>query len=106
MARVHVLSDDLLFGSNLQAQLERAGHAVSLGMAPVEGTELVIADLTIDPAARVERLAGLAVPVLAYYSHVESDVRELAAGLALAVPRSRMAREAPELVARALATAP
>jgi hypothetical protein len=41
------------------------------------------------------------VPVLGYYSHVEPGVRELAEaeGFDMVVPRSRMAREAAQLVA-------
>jgi hypothetical protein len=42
---------------------------------------------------------------LAFYSHVEADVRALAleAGCALVVPRSRMAREGEALVSRLVA---
>jgi hypothetical protein len=45
------------------------------------------------------------VPVLAFYSHVEGDVRERAeaAGFDLVVPRSRMAREGASLADRLLA---
>ncbi len=40
------------------------------------------------------------VPALAFYSHVELDVRRAAedAGFDLVVPRSRMAREAASLI--------
>jgi hypothetical protein len=40
--------------------------------------------------------------VLAFYAHVETDVKALAerAGFELVVPRSRMAREGPALVER------
>jgi hypothetical protein len=107
VACLHLLTDDLLFGSRLQAQLAGAGHVVSLGLTPDPQAELIVADLTVDSAARVEQLRGASAPVLAFYSHVETDVRDLAqdAGLALVVPRSRIAREAPELVGRLLATA-
>jgi hypothetical protein len=42
------------------------------------------------------------IRTLAFYSHVEADVRRHAeeAGFDLVVPRSRMAREGPALVAR------
>jgi capsular polysaccharide biosynthesis protein len=45
------------------------------------------------------------VPTLAFYSHVETEVRERAqaAGFDLVVPRSRMAREGADLAARLLA---
>lgn len=105
MARVHVLSDDLLFGSRLQAELAGAGHEVTLGVAPAEDVELLVLDLTHDAQARLAAFAD-ARPALAFYSHVETDVRNrtVAAGIELVVPRSRMAREPAALVARALAT--
>jgi hypothetical protein len=42
------------------------------------------------------------VPTLAFYSHVDADVRALAleAGFTLVVPRSRMAREGAALIGR------
>jgi hypothetical protein len=45
---------------------------------------------------------GSDVRTLAFYSHVEADVRARAteAGFDLVVPRSRMAREGPALVER------
>jgi hypothetical protein len=107
MARLQILSDDLLFGSNLQAQLLAAGYEVGLGLGVEPGCAAVVADLTVDARSRIEALAGVEVPVLAFYSHVEADVRDLAlaAGIAIVVPRSRMAREAPALVEQLLATA-
>jgi hypothetical protein len=108
MAHVHVLSDDLLFGSRLQADLRAAGHEVTLGLSADPQAQAIIADLTHGADAR---LAALAVrprpPVLAFFAHVEPDVRDraLAAGVELAVPRSRIAREGPGLLARLLATA-
>jgi hypothetical protein len=67
----------------------------------------VIVDLTLDAAERTELVRDASrpgLPVLAFYSHVEADVRERAraAGFALTVPRSRMAREGPALIARLL----
>jgi hypothetical protein len=107
MARVQLLTDDLLFGSRLQAELTAAGHAVSLGLTPDPHCEAVIADLTHDAPARLASLAANTQPVLAFYSHVEADVRAAAehAGIELVVARSRMAREPVALVSRLLATA-
>jgi hypothetical protein len=107
MARVHVLTDDLLFGSRLQAELGAAGHEVTLGMVVAEGTEAIVADLTHEPERRIAELAPPRPPTLGFYSHVEAEVRTraLAAGLEQVVPRSRMAREGPALVAALLATA-
>jgi hypothetical protein len=108
VARVHVITDDLLFGSRLQADLSAAGHAVTLGAASDPQAEVLVLDLTHDAAAR---LAAVAVaprpPVLAFFAHVETDVRTeaQAAGIELVVPRSRIAREGPALLARLLATA-
>ena len=107
MARVHVYTDDLLFGSRLQADLTTAGHEVSLGPIPDRGADAIVADLTHDADARIVALAPPRPPTLAFYSHVEADVRDRAraAGIELVVPRSRIAREGPALVAGVLATA-
>ncbi len=106
MARVVALVPDLLFGSKVQAMLAAAGHEVELVPTPERAREraaeadVVIVDLTagdVDPTG----LVGVA-PSLAFYSHVEADVRERAeaAGFDLVVPRSRMAREGAALVER------
>lgn len=102
MARVVALSTDLLLGSKVEATLRAAGHEVtlapSLQEAPLDGVDLLVADLD---AGNPEALVGLGVPVLGYYSHVEVATREVAeaAGVDLVVPRSRMARELPQLAA-------
>lgn len=106
MARIHVLSDDLLFSSRLQAALAQAGHEVSVGLAIPGGAEALVADLTHESNQRLAALDGN-TPTVAFYSHVESEVRDqaIAAGIAFVVPRSRMAREPVALVERLLATA-
>ncbi|HEX7293495.1 MAG TPA: hypothetical protein VF259_03025 [Solirubrobacterales bacterium] len=102
MARVVALSTDLLLGSRVEATLRAAGHDVtlapSLQEAPLDGVDLLVADLD---AGNPEALVGLGVPVLGYYSHVEVATREAAeaAGVDRVVPRSRMARELPQLAA-------
>jgi hypothetical protein len=75
--------------------------APALAEAPLDGVELVVADLDAENA---ETLAGLGIPVLGYYSHVNVATREAAeaAGVDLAVPRSRMVRELPQLAERLL----
>jgi hypothetical protein len=106
VARVVAVAPDLLLGSKVEGMLSAAGHHVSLSPAlaeaPLEGVDLIVADLD---AVNPEALAGLGVPVLGYYSHVNVETKETAeaAGIDLAVPRSRMVRELPELVARLLA---
>jgi hypothetical protein len=99
---VVALAPDLLLGSKVEAMLNAAGHDVTLSPAlaeaPLDEADLVVADLD---AENPEALVGLGLPVLGYYSHVEVETREAAeaAGVDLVVPRSRMARELPQLVA-------
>jgi hypothetical protein len=101
MARVLAVATDLLLGSKVEAMLSAAGHDVtlstSLNESPLEEADLLVADLD---AENPEALVGLGVPVLGYYSHVEVETRRAAeaAGVDLVVPRSRMARELPQLV--------
>ncbi len=105
MARVVSISADLLLGSKVEAMLTAAGHEVTtvgaLSQASKEDADLIVADLDAESPAT---LAELGIPVLGYYSHVEAETKRAAdaAGIALAVPRSRMARELPQLVERLL----
>ena len=105
MARVVAISSDLLLGSKVEAMLSAAGHEVtlspSLAAAPLEGANLIVADLDAEDP---EALASADTPVLGYYSHVDVETREAAeaAGIDLVVPRSRMARELPELATKLL----
>lgn len=105
MARVVSIATDLMLASRVDAMLTAAGHHVILARsvedAPLDEADLVVADLdAADPA----QLGALDLPVLGYYSHVDVDTRKAAdaAGIDLAVPRSRMARELPALVERLL----
>jgi hypothetical protein len=108
LARVVAFIPDLLFGSNVVGALSAAGHVVQLVSDPGASApaDLLIVDLTADADERLGTVAGLlgSVPTLAFYSHVEADVRDRAqaAGVDLVVPRSRMAREGPALVDRLL----
>jgi hypothetical protein len=95
-----------MFASRIEATLGAAGHDVELASSVAEATELEAVDLLIldldrEPAAAV---VGLGVPVLGFYAHLNTEIREQAeaAGVDLVVPRSRMAREMPELVERVL----
>ena len=105
MARVLSIATDLMLGSRVQETLTAAGHEVTTAPALEEttwdGVELIVADLD---AENPEALVGLGMPVLGYYSHVDVATKEAAeaAGIDLAVPRSRMARELPALVERLL----
>ena len=104
MARVVAVVPDLLFGSKVRGMLAAAGHEVELvgsaDEARSRAADVVIVDLTAgepDATGIVGR-----VQTLAFYSHVEADVRARAeeAGYDLVVPRSRMAREGAALVER------
>jgi len=117
MALVLALTADLLFGSQVQGSLSAAGHevrlvsdedalrgALSAGATPA----LLLVDVVqedLEGSAVLERLRADgeldgAVKTLAYYSHVDVEARRRAeqAGFDLVVPRSRLAREAAELV--------
>jgi CheY-like chemotaxis protein len=113
MARVVAFIPDLLFGSNVVGALRAAGHEPLLVSDPerirgeLPGADLLIVDLTADAAERIEQVREFprdGVPILAFYSHVEADVRARAqeAGFDAVVPRSRMAREGASLVDRLL----
>jgi hypothetical protein len=101
VARVVSIAEDLMLASRVDVLLTGAGHHVvlarSLQEAPLDGAELIVADLDVE---NPEALVGLGVPVIGYYSHVDAETKKLAdaAGIDLAVPRSRMARELPALV--------
>lgn len=106
MARVLSIATDLMLASRVDAALTAAGHHVilagSLKEAPLDEVELIVADLDVE---NPEALVGLGVPVLGYYSHVDTETKKVAeaAEVDLVVPRSRMARELPQLVERLLA---
>ena len=67
---------------------------------PGEPADVQVVDLTSDVDERLARRDAAGLPTLAFYSHVEQDVRRRAeeAGVERVVPRSRMAREAAALV--------
>ena len=102
MARVAAIAPDLFFASKIDATLRAAGHEVTqVGKGPASAdAEIVLVDLDhADPEAAPSDL-----PRLGFYSHTDVDTRRRAedAGFDLVVPRSRMAREMPELVAKLL----
>src|SRR5215213_6460427 len=105
MARVLSISTDLMLGSKVEETLGSAGHEVtttpSLEESTWDGIDLIVADLDVE---NPEALVGLGMPVLGYYSHVDVATKEAAeaAGVDKVVPRSRMARELPDLVKRLL----
>jgi CheY-like chemotaxis protein len=117
MARVVCLVPDLLFGSRVVSMLEAAGHEVTLTAqedetwAETEFSDLLVVDLATDEVDGITLVDSMAAGgelrgkrTLGFYSHVDADTRTRAerAGFDLVVPRSRMAREGPELVSALL----
>jgi hypothetical protein len=109
VARVVAFIPDLLFGSNVLGALRAAGHeAVLVSDADglrreLPGAQALVVDLTADAPERIEQVSAIEHPgvkTVAFYSHVERDVRAQAelAGFDLVIPRSRMAREGAALV--------
>lgn len=104
MARVVAIVSDLMLASRVTTALDAAGHEVEQEAAlpaELDGVDLLVADLD---AIAPEALAGAGVPAIGFYQHTDTETKRRAdaAGLAFAVPRSRMVRELPELVERAL----
>jgi hypothetical protein len=103
LALIAAFVPDLMLASRVSGSLAAAGHEVVNGGDPgspalPDGTQVVVCDLeAVNPVA----IAALGVPSLGFYSHVDVDTRRRAldAGVDMVVPRSRMARELPELVA-------
>ena len=97
MARVAVVVPDLLFGSRVQGGVEAAGHEL---VAAEADPDLVIADVEVVDPAEVDGPRRLG-----FYPHVQPELKKRAeeAGFDMVVPRSRMARELPELVEKVLA---
>ena len=110
MARAVAFVPDLLFGSNVVGALQAGGHDPVLVGSPdalaaaLPGADVLVVDLTTEAPARIEAVSGWlghgSPRTLAFFSHVESDVRAAAqaAGFDLVVPRSRMSRAAAALV--------
>jgi hypothetical protein len=99
--RIAAVVPELLFGSKVEELLRQAGHEVERHQRPehVGEADVVVVDLSeVEP----EAVDTDGPPVLGIYAHTRPDIRDraLAAGFALAVPRSRFVREASELIAR------
>lgn len=107
MARIVAIAPDLMLGTRIQETLSAAGHDVSLAPsaaeAPLDDAELLVVDVERE---NPEAVVGLGVPVLGFYPHTDAELRERAdaAGVDLVVPRSRLAREMPQLVAQLLSS--
>lgn len=103
MARVVAVVSDLMLASRVQESLRAAGHEVVVTPTLPDSLEAdaIVCDLDDADAGSV---AAAGVPALGFYSHVEVETKREAeaAGLDLVVPRSRMARELPQLLERLL----
>jgi hypothetical protein len=104
MARIAAVVADLMLASRVSTSLQGSGHEVQQDTAlpdELDGIDLIVADLD---AVAPERLGELSLPVIGFYQHTDTAMKARAeeAGLSIAVPRSRMVRELPELVERAL----
>jgi len=93
-----------MLSSRVEESLRSAGHDVAVLPSlpdPIEA-DVLICDLD---AVDVKEVAQAAAPTLGFYSHVDVETKQAAdaAGIDLAVPRSRMARELPQLVDKLLA---
>jgi hypothetical protein len=106
VARVLALVPDLMLASRVEATLSAAGHEVTVASDPaavkLADADLIVADVgEVDPVA----IGDQGPPVLGFCRHTEPETRRRAeaAGVDLVVPRSRLARELPELAARLLA---
>jgi DNA-binding transcriptional LysR family regulator len=100
VARIVAVVSDLMLASRVTTALTGAGHeALQAPAIPdeLDGVDLVVADLDVAPP---EELARAGVPAIGFYQHTDTEMKRRAdeAGLAIAVPRSRMVRELPELV--------
>ena len=108
MARGVAVVPDLMLASRVEATLAAAGHEVRLSAGtdagPLDEADLIVADVgEVDPGS----VAGRGAPVLGFHRHTDPASRKRAeeAGVALVVPRSRLARELPELAERVMAKA-
>jgi hypothetical protein len=101
VARIVAIAPDLMLGTRIQETLSAAGHDVSLSPsateAPLDEADILVVDVERE---NPEAVVGLGMPVLGFYPHTDADLRARAeaAGIDLVVPRSRLAREMPELV--------
>jgi hypothetical protein len=99
VAQVLAIVPDLMLASRVAESLRSAGHDVAVMQSlpdPIEA-DLLVCDLD---AVDVDEIAQASVPTLGFYSHVDVKTKQAAeaAGIDTVVPRSRMARELPQLV--------
>jgi nucleoside-diphosphate-sugar epimerase len=106
LAKIVAVVSDLMLASRVSESLRAAGHEVSVVSSlpdPLEA-EAIVCDLD---TADVDAAATAGLPTLGFYSHVDVETKQRAeaAGIQTVVPRSRMSRELPELIAKLFAEA-
>jgi len=114
MGRVLALVDDLFFRAKLIETARHTGVELACFATPDDLVEearakppaLVVVDLNAgkDPLRAVEQLApGNSMPLIAFLSHVQTDLAERArqAGCTEVMPRSQFSKELPAILARA-----
>lgn len=100
MALVVAYVPDLMLASRVSEPLRSAGHEVVVADFPDRADEADVLVCDLDQVDPVEA-AQLGRPTLGFYSHLDVETGRAGreAGLALVVPRSRMARDIIGLVA-------
>jgi DNA-binding NarL/FixJ family response regulator len=114
MGQVVALVDDIFFIAKMKETAKQAGVALETAgtgealaeAARKDGTSLLIVDLNARGSIEaIEKLraAGITLPVIAFFSHVQAELgeRARAAGCEQVMPRSKFARELPEILIRA-----
>jgi hypothetical protein len=103
VAKVVAVVTDLMLASRVSESLKAAGHEVSVVPTHPHPQEAQANVCDLD-TADIDAVAASPLPTLGFYSHVDVETKKAseAAGIDLAVPRSRMARELPQLVDRLL----
>ncbi len=106
MAKILAVVPDLMLASRVREGLAASGHEVDVVPALPETIEAAAIVCDLD-AVDADAIASTGVPSLGFYSHVDVETKAHAqkAEIDLIVPRSRMARELPQLVEQLL-TAP
>jgi hypothetical protein len=104
VARVLAIVTDLMLSSRVEESLRGAGHDVAVMHSLPDRVEADVLVCDLD-SVDIEEVARTHAPTLGFYSHIDVETKQAAdaAGIDLAVPRSRMARELPELVDKLLA---
>ena len=111
MGRVVALVEDIFFIAKMKetakqtgVTLETAGNAEALEQAArAHGTSLLIVDLNARGSIEaVEKLraTGITLPVIAFFSHVQTELgeRARAAGCEQVMPRSKFSRDLAEIL--------